>query len=441
MNMKKIIFIGTALVLCTLSTTSCQKEKPLPQISLDIESISIATGEVYQLTAKIYPEAEAVWSSSNEDVAEVNNKGLVKGNLEGVAEISVLANGIYAICKVTVGTVNAESIAFETEKLDMDLGDFKVLKVAVSPEESLGRITWQTSDSDIVSVTTGGEVNALSEGTAVITASIGDASTSCEITVTEDGYGLGDYFYSDGTCSETFDSSKECIGLVFWTGDPTEHDPALKREHPECTHGLVVGLDEVNSVWMSDESISSFATAYPEYDGDISMWCDANAAEYESIYALPEEGSNLDRIIGYNNTAAVEKFHNSPDNVGWQLEAVEHLTAYRDNVPTPESSSGWYIPSLKEMSLMVSGETDSPAYNIPFAGKNMRMKYLLNEKLRSIDDAVKIDSVNGILYWACNETAAEVEHIKVWCRLNASRGSMGSDIAYSHQNIRFILAF
>ena len=56
----------------------------------------------------------------------------------------------------------------------------------------------------------------------------------------------GDFFYSDGTWSTTLDVSKTPIGVVFYIGDPTEHDAALRAAHPECVHGLVVGLKQKN---------------------------------------------------------------------------------------------------------------------------------------------------------------------------------------------------
>lgn len=68
---------------------------------------------------------------------------------------------------------------------------------------------------------------------------------------------VGDYFYSDGTFSTELDKSKTPVGVIFYTGDPTEKDEALKRDYPNCTNGLAIALKPHNTVWHNSKLTSS----------------------------------------------------------------------------------------------------------------------------------------------------------------------------------------
>ena len=62
---------------------------------------------------------------------------------------------------------------------------------------------------------------------------------------------IGDYLYDDGTWSTSRKDGKNIIGVIYWVGDPTVYDTALKTDHPACTHGLAVSLNQKNSAWQT----------------------------------------------------------------------------------------------------------------------------------------------------------------------------------------------
>lgn len=84
---------------------------------------------------------------------------------------------------------------------------------------------------------------------------------------------IGDFYYDDGTWSSELDGSKEVIGIVFYAGDPTAEDPALKADFPECTNGLVVSLaaDDGITSWQSE-----YQTYWDEQEGFVGRWAEAN---------------------------------------------------------------------------------------------------------------------------------------------------------------------
>ncbi|MBR5963324.1 MAG: Ig-like domain-containing protein [Bacteroidaceae bacterium] len=78
-------------------------------ITLSATSIALVPDEVYRLTATVSPSdadnPSVVWSSSNEDVAEVNQQGRVITNSYGTAVITCAAtdgSGITATCRINV---------------------------------------------------------------------------------------------------------------------------------------------------------------------------------------------------------------------------------------------------------------------------------------------------------------------------------------------------
>ena len=95
-------------------------EIKIDSVMLNEEKIKFeAIGETEQLIASVFPEngnvLEAVWTSSNEQVAKVDNTGKVEAVGEGEAEIRVIIGGKEASCMVSVnkalkGDVNGDGL-------------------------------------------------------------------------------------------------------------------------------------------------------------------------------------------------------------------------------------------------------------------------------------------------------------------------------------------
>lgn len=99
--MKKNLIIAMA-ALALVSFSACDKKgEPQPtNLTLNESEISVAVAATFQLTANM----EVTWSSSNPNVAAVNNEGLVTGVAQGEATITARAvnSDELASCKVTV---------------------------------------------------------------------------------------------------------------------------------------------------------------------------------------------------------------------------------------------------------------------------------------------------------------------------------------------------
>ena len=77
-------------------------------ITLNTSSVTLTTGDTYQLRATVSEEASVTWTSTAESVASVTQSGLVTAHSEGVATIHATSNGKSVSCEVTVSNQQEE---------------------------------------------------------------------------------------------------------------------------------------------------------------------------------------------------------------------------------------------------------------------------------------------------------------------------------------------
>lgn len=156
---------------------------------------TLAVGESVFLRETVYPNhatnKEVCWSSSNEYIATVNpTSGFVAAKHAGTATIYATAqdgSGKRGCCQITViPPVHVTGITLCPQEQSIRIGETKQLEAVLSPANATNRsISWCSSNPDVVSVGYySGIIRALSEGTAVITATAsGGFQASCQIHV------------------------------------------------------------------------------------------------------------------------------------------------------------------------------------------------------------------------------------------------------------------
>lgn len=92
------IFAAAMAALALVGFSACEK-KTGDKLELTETSVSMKVGETHQLVANVTVET---WTTSAEEVATVDNKGLVTAVKEGTAIISATANGVTKTCVVSV---------------------------------------------------------------------------------------------------------------------------------------------------------------------------------------------------------------------------------------------------------------------------------------------------------------------------------------------------
>lgn len=211
-----------------------------------------------------------------------------------------------------------------------------------------GFTTYEATKSYTVSSAT---VSAGSSKTYNVSVTPFDASGKAEYTPQ-----VGDFYMSDGAIlSRVSESNKNnCIGIVFWLGDPTATDPVLKAAYPKCTHGLVVSLKEAQNIrWQAkyeSTAIQSWATRQSFY----------TSGGYKSLNYNVSSGYNNPggEIQGYNNTEILKQYNNSHSGT-YPVTVLSCFSTITSGVSLSGSrTSGWYLPSPRELVELSNWKTN-----------------------------------------------------------------------------------
>lgn len=144
---------------------------PVHGIDLDEHSATLKEGTTLKLNATVFPDRatnkDVLWKSSNEEVATVDDKGVVTGVKVGNAEITAISEdneSVSSSCKVEVISP-VSSISIIPEQIDIYENDSQQLEVKFSPDDASNRdVTWTSRDKDIATVDAKGNVKALKAG-------------------------------------------------------------------------------------------------------------------------------------------------------------------------------------------------------------------------------------------------------------------------------------
>lgn len=272
---------------------------------------------------------------------------------------------------------------------------------------------------------------------------------------TADDLKIGDYYYSNGKTSDggyrkytdgsfavldikpvltdpSTGTERTCIGIVYWVGDPTkplrgranpnlQGDKTLANDHPGCTHGLAVSLDEVGGDgihWQASQT-------------SVQDWLKSNrSGDFLSVQSGTGASDPLNNIQGYNNTKAIVAFNAA--NSGNQVYVVQKVVEYRDKVHAPAASSDWYVPSEKELTLLCGTDVDNIYTNDSGGTAN---RDLINSKLRLIGGATILSSSSD--YWSSTERSSSYAF-----RVNFVNGYVYDYYKYDYYyRVRFSFAF
>ena len=161
----------------------------IDSISFDVASHKFTgIGDTFTLNIVTDPAgktAQVTWATSNASVATVNN-GVVTAVADGNATITATtADGKVAVCNIEVVTVVINGVSLNKSTLTLNGNDANETLIATTnPTGYESGVQWSSSDPTKATVDNNGKVTAVANGSAVITASIGGHSATCQVTVT-----------------------------------------------------------------------------------------------------------------------------------------------------------------------------------------------------------------------------------------------------------------
>ncbi len=166
--------------------------QPVTGVSLNTNTLTLASEGTATLTASVKPADAAdktvTWKSSDENVATVDDNGVVTAVAEGEATITVTTNdGDYtAECVVTVKTIEkpVTGVSLDQTQIDLEFNGSVTLTATVEPDDaSIKDVTWSSSDEDVASVDQSGVVTWQGDGTATITVTTEDGGFTATCTI------------------------------------------------------------------------------------------------------------------------------------------------------------------------------------------------------------------------------------------------------------------
>ena len=173
-----------AKAIASYDVTISRPKTPAEDITLNKTAITLEKDDTFTLEATVDPANstdKVVWSSKDKTVATVED-GVVTAVGAGTTTITATAGDASAECVVTV-TSAATDIKLNKTEITLEIGKTETLKATVLPADCTDEIVWESSNNKIASVKDG-VVTAEGAGTATITATAGDFSAECEVTVT-----------------------------------------------------------------------------------------------------------------------------------------------------------------------------------------------------------------------------------------------------------------
>ena len=147
---------------------------PVSNISLDVSTLALKTGEEHQFIPTVEPEnaldKTVTWTSSDETIATVNENGLVTAKSAGTVVITATSNydkSISISCTVTVTdpVSKAKSITITGIPKVIKYNSSFRLTAIIAPSDAMNnKITWKSSNTKYAAIDSRGNVTIKSAG-------------------------------------------------------------------------------------------------------------------------------------------------------------------------------------------------------------------------------------------------------------------------------------
>ena len=200
----KISLLITLCIFFVLCMSGCSSSGSSSSggAQTDVKSISIINapeylnyGEEYQLMTD-RPELNIMWDTSNQDLLEIDNNGLIRAKdvAEGMVEITASYGDIKDVVSIYVKApdepfipVSSINIGVEELKFDMLAGEQLHLTSEVLPENATNKtVMWWVSDTSLATIDENGVLTANGEnksGKVTVTAKAGKHTATKNITI------------------------------------------------------------------------------------------------------------------------------------------------------------------------------------------------------------------------------------------------------------------
>ena len=271
---------GVATVTVTAANSNEQRLEAsikiyssVPATGIDIRDVTyIDIGNTKALNEKLAPVGvmkEVTYESSNEGVISVDENGNISSLSEGTSIITITAhNDNNTVTKKTlVYSCAPVTEIFSPEAIEIDIGTKKQMEITLTPSTSVKKIVYESSDESIATVDSKGNITAISDGFATITATVENDSVSIStetevhvvVPVTKVEFDRTMFYIAPGQTTE--------IQPIFTPHDATYQTVVCDTSNPEICYvdedGVLIGVSEgLATIKMTaeDTDVSAYIT-------------------------------------------------------------------------------------------------------------------------------------------------------------------------------------
>ena len=242
-------YIGDESASCEVAVTQMTQE-----MTLSDDEFELPEGESKTVSVTLYPEGTASpvnwWIEEGDGIVSIAANGTsatVTAKAIGEATIAIRSGSVEQHCYVTVvenvPRVPATGITLDKTEVELPWGAALPLTATVEPADATDKVVWSVSKGgeDIVSVTPWGDsgreatIYGNSPGTATVTATAGDVSASCVVTVPYKEFELTPPFilweitidWIDGVTDDNRQATVEAVTSSGLLGD----DPTINTDN------------------------------------------------------------------------------------------------------------------------------------------------------------------------------------------------------------------
>ncbi|MFZ1237096.1 MAG: Ig-like domain-containing protein [Prevotella sp.] len=189
--MKQKLLLMTLFCSIAFGLSSCGNDNVAATgLTLNKMSMTLKKGMSETLTATVTPNdasnSNVNWKSSDNSIVSVSNGKCTALSAGSATIIATSEDGNFAAsCQVTVN-VDISGITLSDGDITIEKGHSRTLKVNISPDDATNKsLKWKSSDENVATIDASGNITAVNNGNAIITATSADGtvSASCKVSV------------------------------------------------------------------------------------------------------------------------------------------------------------------------------------------------------------------------------------------------------------------
>jgi hypothetical protein len=218
--------------LLQIAVASTQLSLPVGESELLTATGSFSDGSSQNLTDSV------TWSVSPSKVASINAQGELKALAQGVAQVSATHQALAGSTSITVGQAALLQIAVSSTEPSLPVGESELLTATGSFSDGSSQnltdsVTWSVSPSKVASINAQGDLKALTQGAAQVSAAYQGRTGSTSITVaqaallqiavssTEPSLPVGESELLTATGNFSDGTSQNLTDTVTWKASPS----------------------------------------------------------------------------------------------------------------------------------------------------------------------------------------------------------------------------